>query len=320
MNLFIRLKYFLKRLTGHDKNKDINIFNSVKPGDSVFCLMPLGDHILKKIDKDHRIRPYVIIGKREDKLIAFSCSTSFIPKGPKYSYHTLDGKTYGEDRDSYVDLTKTYVIPISNIRSFFHSLKIEDQMIINKKLDMLKNKRSATDMRLSVRVHPSIGDIIAYDDGSYYIFEINRENLKAIKTVNQLPSHYVDLHNNFFLDLDKIITIDKDQDFKYIGMSGNTYQELLKKRLRQNSREVVHLFKEGTIMADKDGIDILVYLYTIDKRHYVIDLTAYFTGKIERDLTYIQSCDSLKGLHDSGIIDQGQLTTIKTYLKENGTL
>lgn len=73
-------------------------------------------------------------------------------------------------------------------------------------------------------------------------------------------------------------------------------------------------------MADKDGIDILVYLYTIDKRHYVIDLTAYFTGKIERDLTYIQSCDSLKGLHDSGIIDQGQLTTIKTYLKENGAL
>ncbi len=314
--LFTRLKYYILSLFRTKNGQAVKIFNTVQSGDVVYCLMPLNDHILKKIEKDHRVRPYVIIDKRDDHLIAFQCSTSYIPKGPRYSYHTLKAARYEKRRDSYIDLTRTYMIPYRNIRSYFMTVDHNDQAIINKKLDMLA-KRNGTDHRFKVKAVPSSGDIIDINGRSYYIHRVKDGKMLAIPTVTEKPKYRVDLKNGFYLDIKKASYIDLDADFRYIGMYGKTYQELVQKRLEESHQRPEHIYPSGTIMNDGKN-DVLLYLATIGTRHQVIDLTAYFTGRIEKELTFLMTCDTLEGLKPGGNIDNRKLKQILKYLEENG--
>ncbi len=315
--LFTKLKYFFLKLLPGKKGQAIKVFNTVNVGDVVYCLMPLDDHILRKIEKDHRIRPYVIIDKKDDHLIGFQCSTSYIPKGPKYYSHTLYASKYLKKRDSYIDLTKTCVIPYQNIRSYFETVSLDDQATINKKLDILAKKRG-TDLRFDVKTVPCSGDVIEANGRTYYVHEIKVGRMVVIPTVNQRPRNYIYLKNGFYLDMKKVTTIRLDTPFEYVGMYGRAYHDAVSRRLEDSVLRPKHRFKTGTIMSDDKGNDVLVYLYTLNGIHQVVDLTAYFTGQVEKELTYLSTCNTLDGLTPNGTLVKEQLDQILQYLKENG--
>ena len=224
--LFKLKALIIKMLASKDEIKGLSIYDEIKEGDSVYAKMPLRKGELKKIAKDHQIRPYVVLKKKRYSFIGFQCSSTFIPKGPHYLYHKIRYSI--EDKDSYINLSKIYEVPILNIRSYFKHIKAQDLAIINKKLDMVNKRSFVSDLRFEdIDSSPSIGDVIKIGQNTYYVYRVYAYDLNIIKTVNYRPRHYFDLKNNFFLDLDDMRSIKRPQRIEYVGMYGQGFNQMI---------------------------------------------------------------------------------------------
>ena len=68
----IYLKLINKIINQNEKKK---IFKSLEIGDMIWGIMPLSKKELEKIEKSHRIRPYLIVRKTKKYLLCYSSSS-----------------------------------------------------------------------------------------------------------------------------------------------------------------------------------------------------------------------------------------------------
>ena len=95
---------------------------SVKPGDVIWCLMPVDKEELMQIPPGHRIRPYVIVSIDDDYAYGFACSSSLNKRIQKKKQYYIDKQTYQNSKSSYVDTTRLWEMPYEYMEAYYYTL------------------------------------------------------------------------------------------------------------------------------------------------------------------------------------------------------
>lgn len=141
-----------------------NYFKDLKPYDVVWCLMPLTKDQLDKVPRGHEIRPYVIIGKKENSLLGYHCTTNL--KSWEKNKYVINKEKYCHDKDTVILLSKVFEIPKDNFKGKLFTLDDVDIQGINKKINTIQNEYAQVEL--------NVGDVI-FDQRTiktYYIYNI----------------------------------------------------------------------------------------------------------------------------------------------------
>lgn len=162
------------------------LFDNLSIGDMVWALMPLKQKALNLIERQHHIRPYLIMAKQEDVLIGYYCSSAkrdFLKMGEYHELNTIRNPT---NRESYVDLRKMVHIPKSNLISFMYSISELDRIDMDHKIMILKNRSRGYRITFQTPFVYRIGDVVALknedrsNNKTYYIYKIENDTYYVI--------------------------------------------------------------------------------------------------------------------------------------------
>lgn len=169
----------------------------VKPGDLVWCLMPLSEKELKTVPEGHRIRPYWIAQVKNNHIMGFYCSSKPIKQCAENSIFVIPGEVTGLCR-SYVDLRQLHPIPFDYLLESICFIPEPIQNQANKWMFLQHRKDSKRqDQIFPVPLMPYPGDILKNKgvvlrcDEQFYtaIKMVANQNLTGgIKTRNQYLS------------------------------------------------------------------------------------------------------------------------------------
>lgn len=141
--------------------------NNLKVGDLVWALMPLSKHELKKIEKSHQIRPYLIMEVNENSFKAYPCSSKLHAKRLTNIY-MLDKDVYKMKKDSYINLYAIEELPKENFVNSYRSLNENDKFKMNELLKICKSN-----YRFEIKKNVEEGDVVSFDQNLYYVYSMN---------------------------------------------------------------------------------------------------------------------------------------------------
>ncbi|MCF0107364.1 MAG: hypothetical protein HUJ53_11425, partial [Holdemanella sp.] len=178
--------------------KQYALYERLQPGDVVWARMPFKAKKLKKIQESHHIRPYVVMAKENDEIIAYYCST----KAKQWiSHYTVNAKRHDEmKKDSHVYLNQTWTLKINDLQSYYMTLENYEKLAINK---MVKD----TDLPSFKDVNPvTPGHIVQYENHKYLITDEIKHCYYGFEVVQQFNKklYYVS-EGNFCVSLEERI-------------------------------------------------------------------------------------------------------------------
>lgn len=170
--------------------RELHVFERSKPGDVVFCEMPFSDFNLAAIPKGHRCRPYLLIEKQKNGIIAAPCSHQMYRNYPRWQQIALkpaDGSArflfFGDIRyskkNSYCCLGSVFYIRSEKMLSKSRQACQEDLMLANRILRVLDGRKKRR-KRLQIQGYADglrAGDIVLNNKKEYLITECS--SLKA---------------------------------------------------------------------------------------------------------------------------------------------
>lgn len=191
---------------GFDKPEESQ-FNTIKPGDIVYCLMPLSKAEISKVPKGHRERPYLIVDKGNKFLYGYYSTTHVnekIPYQEKYTYRRNLVNQKGEIVDSNFTFNETVKIPEKNIMYTLDSLDDYEKEAVEKRL-LIKKLRGFSDInRKTLKLN--IGDIVLNNAKWYFISDIDKTGIYGYlaypgdhgsKKGTKVPRQYGPVNYNF---------------------------------------------------------------------------------------------------------------------------
>ena len=146
------------------------LFHKLQAGDMVWAKMPLTNKELKKMEESHRIRPYLIVEKNESYLTCYQSSSKSRRQFNNYEEFNVNRFKYKKKRDSWIDLTKTFEIPINNIESKYIQLDEIDIKKIEKRLSIEFNRENKEIRKFDKAIYINVGDVIVKNNTQYYIY------------------------------------------------------------------------------------------------------------------------------------------------------
>jgi len=159
-------------------------FQRFKLGDIVWAKMPLPKKALKQVDIDHRIRPYLIVGKNLFYIYCFQSSSKKWEKAYNYQEYKINRLRYKITKDSFISLKKVYKIPFWNIKSKYISLQDIDLKNIQKRLEI-----SGSNYKYYIDYKFDDGDVIKIKNQLYYIYTSDNTNLYCLIVYTNKPSN-----------------------------------------------------------------------------------------------------------------------------------
>lgn len=268
------------------------LFKECQIGDLLWALMPLTHEQLDRIAKDHQIRPYFIVKKKEDCLIAYA-STTTPQHGEPYTYHCYPGYSHGKNKISYLKLETMYVLPIKNLRTFMMHMPQRELRKIEKRILLNKLAGKTNLITLKIPIHVEKGDVISLPVEQhihyYYIYQDDQQNLYGmylIKGSQRDAKYMIRLQKvPYVLDFQRKQVISRKNNMKVIGILNSQQQEEIaniQKNIRRKRKNTSRCTKEvaaaiqytGCRYVDELG-DEYVFLYTWHDHRYGVCLNTF---------------------------------------------
>lgn len=283
MYKLLRKIYIILKSTDEQKA----LFHKLQAGDMVWAKMPLTNKELKKMEESHRIRPYLIVEKNESYLTCYQSSSKSRRQFNNYEEFNVNRFKYRKKRDSWIDLTKTFEIPINNIESKYIQLDEIDIKKIEKRLSIEFNRENKEITRFDKSIYINVGDVIVKNNTQYYIYEEDnifiyclkiqkkkKEKLKAI-IINR-KTYYINFKDKISFRRNekmKIINIANSDEILMIENQMNDFKKNNKEKIKNEIEYEEIVFDIGTVF--EYGNSKVMYLYTDNHKYYGIDLLWY---------------------------------------------
>lgn len=281
--LFKNLKNKIKCMTASDFQK--NLLYESRTGWLVWAQMPVPQETLEKIEDTHRIRPYLIMAKDKEDIYGYQCSSSKYMELNSYEQCFIDKKIYNKEKDTWINLTTIYKVPIYNLKNRFYILESNERYEIQKRLQIQKNKKQNVEYDLGIQFKPAVGDVIVINGKLNYIWDTDNTSIDCyplVENMTYLIKKYKPIEINskrYFVDFStsskyaksgdvKIVDIALDYEIKKIQSKIEKYYSQEEKYTRKGNRKKT--FVVGSMFKVKR--DNVVYLYAKKQVHYGINL------------------------------------------------
>lgn len=284
---FIILKNFIQKIKNIKNQK--NILNSLQAGDLVWAKMPLSKKELKLINETHQIRPYLVIHKDKFNIYAYQCSSkqsNYLNNCEEYFINKL---RYKLNKNSYINLSKLYKIPLTKLKSKYITLNQLDLKNIQKRLQICSSIYS-----FLIDIYILEGDVIRVKNQLYYVYAADNIYLYCLTIFKKLPKNDIKYHkiiiNNktYYTTFKEKVSFERTTKMDIVNIAYKSEAEIIinqkrgieykqkslsnfeKKMLEQN-HEVT--YENGTVF--KIGKNKIVYLFKYKNIHYGVDLLMY---------------------------------------------
>lgn len=288
-------------------------YDEIIIGDLVWALMPLSAVELDLIEKNHQVRPYLVVAKDQNHFYGYYCSTK--PKSRYLAVYKLDKDIYNHRRNTYVYLNNVYKIPRANFKNIYNHVEINNLIMIERKL-MVNSRFIEGLMHFDIAVFYRTGDIICVNSQLYYIYQYDNTNLYTYKAKfnRKNPLRYeIDFSQAFIFDSKKeyeLVNILAPQTIAVIKEQIKKYK--YKNKNKKNKKiENTFIYPQGSIFEDRNG-DKIIYLYSRGKHHYGINT------KYNDFFPYICTIQNIEKTTKLGFVNEGKmLIMLERLLDQN---
>lgn len=199
------------------------------------------------------------------------------------SRYAISKEKYGESKNSWINLTHLYKVPVNNLLDKMYSLDAYDLNMVNKRLQILKAKGSSINKTFDLKFNWAEGDVIRYSQNIYYVystnagilccyplFETNKDENNDLELVEINNSkRYVAFSEQIFINADDdiaIVDIANTEEILHIIEAKKRYHHLREEKeaidyeigsvFGTEEKKIMYLYKKsGTLY----GIDLLLY-------------------------------------------------------------
>lgn len=310
------------------QNKKKKIFKSLEIGDMIWGIMPLPKKELEKIEKSHRIRPYLIVRKTKKYLLCYSSSSKEREEMCAFQKYCIKGNKYRQKKDSWLDLSNVKKIKIKNIVSVYIRLKKEDIRNIEKRLYVSQSRGNKEIIQFNLDYDLEIGDVFVKNNETFYVY--NKDNTKAYcfkiqkKKNQELELQKIKINNKvYYTSFQEFKTISKNEKVNIINMAnGKEKENIFNKKITKklNNKEKI----DKVLKIDESGLKIgtvfqygnskVMYLYFNSGKYYGADLLLY---KIKPRIFEIKELKNRKLIEIKNI---KEINEILEYLDEKNLL
>lgn len=275
--------FFESVVNGIRANKEQKyLLNALCQGDMVWARMPLPHYELEKIKADHRIRPYLVMWKDFANIYGYQSSSKRKREFNNYETYRINRCRYNNKKDSWIDLTRIVKVPVNCLMRKLCTLSKPDFMMIEKRLEIQKNKNKEIKKNFGIDFEYREGDVICKSSEKYYVFKNNGKiyGYLLTKKLRNISSNTKQVKINGKLNyiyFDNVSIIDENTSMKIIDIA--TVDEmmeinLLRKKIK-SKKEVINIetYKIGTVFRVKNKE--IMYLYEDNGVCYGVDLLMY---------------------------------------------
>ena len=280
------------------------LFNSIKPGDIVLAVSQGSLKELAVLDKSHRIRPYIIARKEDDRLIAY-CGTSN-PDKKYYRYFELSRNDYHVSKDGRINLSRPCNITEDQILCVKDHLTILDILDINEILYLAN--LSYTCPYISHDTGIRAGQVIWHKKELYYVYSVSGTAASVYKLLpgykenawlshNGALYHPADECSELVINDEVMPTSTVSHVLKEQIIWCNANHTCTKKAKKPNEFAVNHTYTYPIGQTFTAGFRSYIYLFSSKDRDYGLeeedlDLEAPQVRRL-RDIEYFHKSDVL---------------------------
>ncbi len=277
----------IRKIKFRQRQKDM--FNKTQIGDMLWCMMPLSKKELSKIEKNHRIRPYLVVRKEKNFLLGYQSSSKNREQMNNYETYCINGGKYKNAKDSWLDLTSINKIKMKDIQLEFFKLNEIQIKKIEKRICIGKNRGNTQLIRFNASIYIEEGDVIKKDKKLYYVYAEDNVNIycfriqKKRKEEQKLEKIKIN-RKTYYTNFKELRTIKRNDEIEISNIASK--EEILlilgqKKSLKEKAypkieeieRREKDKFEIGSIF--EYGNSTVMYLYSKNSRHYGVDLLWY---------------------------------------------
>lgn len=193
MHALIRLWSSVSELIPEENEESRKLFDSLDTGDIVYAWKPFNDATLEQIGEDHCRRPYLVIEKGPNDLVAFPAShqshgsslTTLALSHREYPVHMRNGERLWAQYDSFYDLRQAASLPVRNLICRSGHLRPEHLNLLKKKLIRYNPEAYAA---FRQETFPEKGDIFQQDGKLFWVRSNSGLSIELTETqMNSAP-------------------------------------------------------------------------------------------------------------------------------------
>lgn len=265
-----------------EKSAQEVLFDSIVPGDIVDAWMPLDHERMETVPQSHRHRPYFVVRKRPDCILAYKGSSKL--REDKVGRQVLIAKAdYHVWKDGYMQLDRLEKIPAYCLIEKLDHLRDETMNEANRRLLILKN----IGQRQYVVLFPVVtqfreGDILWWNRRLYYVYAIEDGQLFTFPLrVDWDTFRQGDMYPSM-VNMDKVRVFPASIDFTVVYCSSDAVvkmirslagkRKIVKKPREKSLLETDHYYRFGVgqYLVRRWTGEKFLYLFSYDRRDYGI--------------------------------------------------
>lgn len=266
------------------------LLNSLAVGDLVWAKMPLPKKELNSIDENHQIRPYLVVHKNKFNIYAYQSSSKQLNKLNNCQEYFINRFRYKKNKDSFINLTKVYKIPFTNLKSYHITLNEQDLKNIQKRLQIQKNCK----YQFSIDVYIVEGDVILINNQLYYVYAFDNIYLYCLIIFKKCPkdkrkyTNIVINNKTYYTNFKKKASFERTTKMNIINIAYRSEMksileeknksEFNQKKLSNIEKKMIEknhelIYENGTVF--QVGKSKIIYLFKYKQEHYGVDLLMY---------------------------------------------
>lgn len=271
------------------RQKQKEIFAKTQVGDMLWCSMPLPKEELKKIEIEHRIRPYLVVKKEKNYLLCYQSSSKDRKQMNNYEKYCVKSGKYRNKKTSWLDLSSVKKIEMKNIQLEFIKLNQIDIKKIEKRIGIGQNRGNTKLIRFNEPIYIEEGDVVAKEEKLYYVYAEDNVNIYCFKIHKKMDKNQklkrIKINSKiYYTNFKEFSIMKRNEDIKIMDIAYK--EELLqileqKKSLKENTYNKIvenikrdkNEFEIGSVF--QYGNSTVMYLYSQDNKYYGIDLLWY---------------------------------------------
>lgn len=220
----------------------VELFNSLEVGDIVWAQMPLPNEVLELVEENQQVRPYLVLRKDNDNIYAFKTSCKKVTEMNNYQSYKINLGEFSSEKNNWIHLTTVKEIPIDNLRHKITHLSHYDLSMIEKLLEIQRNRGKLLDVFLNMPVKICKGDVIQCLTAQkmlHYVYDVEDDKLICYPLSYQYRKHWTKIkinRNPFFVDFNNQIIISDIENVNIFDIANNGEIGLIEKKRRLKKR------------------------------------------------------------------------------------
>lgn len=252
--------------------------------------MPLSKKELTTIEKSHQIRPYLIVAKDNFYIYAYQSSSKQWNRLNNCQEYFINKLHYHQNKDSFINLTQIYKIPIINLKDKYITLNQVDLKNIQKRLTISFDNI----YNFSIDISISKGDVISVNNQLYYVYTSDNVYLycfvvfKKCPKDNKIYKNIIINNKTYYTTFKEKISFPRTTNFQLINIAYKSEIDAIlkqkrlidftEKALSNTEKKILPKvydlsYESGTVFKSRKNK--IAYLFKYKNVHYGVDLLMY---------------------------------------------